>query len=122
MLQNPCKTLGFKKNMVYKIPPGGGKPYPASGLYTGQNYYTLHSNNRSLVFRTYHCIPALKHEYTGHTIYVLYSSDGTLICMTYYLRLEFKPWNSKPIYALQQIATAVVVPRGVGKTSPCTLI
>ena len=24
MLQNPCKTLGFKKNMVYKIPPGGG--------------------------------------------------------------------------------------------------
>ena len=35
MLQNPCKTLGFKKNMVYEIPPGGGggKPYPASGLY-----------------------------------------------------------------------------------------
>ena len=32
MLQNLCKTLGFKKNMVYKIPPGGGKPYPASGL------------------------------------------------------------------------------------------
>ena len=23
MLQNTCKTLGFKKNMVYKIPPGG---------------------------------------------------------------------------------------------------
>ena len=32
MLQNTCKTLSFKKNMVYKIPPGGGKPYPASGL------------------------------------------------------------------------------------------
>ena len=34
MLQNSCKTLGFKKNMVYEIPPGGegGKPYPASGL------------------------------------------------------------------------------------------
>ena len=32
MLQNPCKTYGFKKNMIYKIPPGGGKPYPASGL------------------------------------------------------------------------------------------
>ena len=33
MLQNPHKTLGFKKNMVYEIPPwGGGKPYPASGL------------------------------------------------------------------------------------------
>ena len=24
MLQNPCKTLGFKKNMVFKISPGGG--------------------------------------------------------------------------------------------------
>ena len=23
MLQSPCKTLGFKKNMVYEIPPGG---------------------------------------------------------------------------------------------------
>ena len=23
MLQNPSKTLGFKKNMVYEIPPGG---------------------------------------------------------------------------------------------------
>ena len=34
MLQNPCKTLGVKKIMVYEIPPGrGGKPYPASGLY-----------------------------------------------------------------------------------------
>ena len=35
MLQNPCKTLGFKKNVVYKIPPGGGggKPYPASSLW-----------------------------------------------------------------------------------------
>ena len=40
MLQNPCKTLGFMKNMVYKIPPRGGgggggrdKPYPASGLF-----------------------------------------------------------------------------------------
>ena len=34
MLQNACKTLGFKKNIIYKIPPGvgGGKPYPASGL------------------------------------------------------------------------------------------
>ena len=25
MFQNPCKTLGFKKNMVYEIPPGGGE-------------------------------------------------------------------------------------------------
>ena len=42
MLQNPCKTLGFKKNMVYKIPPrGGGKPYPASGLIVPSNQNTL---------------------------------------------------------------------------------
>ena len=27
MLQNPRKTLGFKKNMVYKIPPGGEVNY-----------------------------------------------------------------------------------------------
>ena len=32
MLQNPCKTLNFNKIMVYEIPPGGGRPYPASGL------------------------------------------------------------------------------------------
>ena len=25
MLQNPCKTLGFKKNVVYKITSGGGE-------------------------------------------------------------------------------------------------
>ena len=25
MLQNPCKTLGFKKNMVYKIAPWEGE-------------------------------------------------------------------------------------------------
>ena len=24
MLQNPCNTFGFKKNMVYKIPSVGG--------------------------------------------------------------------------------------------------
>ena len=47
MLQNTCKTLGFKKIMVYEIPlwgrgvgecvcvwgGGGGKPYLARGLY-----------------------------------------------------------------------------------------
>ena len=38
MLQNPYKTLSFKKCMVYKIArgggggEGGGKPYPAIGL------------------------------------------------------------------------------------------
>ena len=37
MLRNPCKTLGYMKNMVFTISPGGGKPYSASGLYM----YTL---------------------------------------------------------------------------------
>ena len=32
MLQNPRKTMGFKKYMVYEIPLGVGKPYLASGL------------------------------------------------------------------------------------------
>ena len=42
MLQNPRKTLGFKKIMVYKIPPGGGgKPYPASGLKVVQSSLSL---------------------------------------------------------------------------------
>ena len=46
MLQNLCKTLGFKKNMVYKIPPGGGgKPYPASGLIVKgrETFYRRHT-------------------------------------------------------------------------------
>ena len=54
MLQNPCKTLGFKKNMVYKIPPGGGgggKPYPASGLKfgipTSKNIGDMHQTQSS---------------------------------------------------------------------------
>ena len=46
MLQNPRKTLGFKKNMVYKIPPGGGgKPYPASGL-----NQSGHENPKTILF------------------------------------------------------------------------
>ena len=51
MLQNPRKTLGFKKNMVYKIPPGGGgKPYPASGLKM-ENNQTEHSNVLLIISR-----------------------------------------------------------------------
>ena len=32
MLQNPCKTLGYKKNMVYKMGVGG-KPYLTEQLH-----------------------------------------------------------------------------------------
>ena len=39
MMQNPCKTLGFKNNMVYKISPTGGRPYPDSGL-EGEKFVT----------------------------------------------------------------------------------
>ena len=31
MLQNPCKTFGFKKKYGLQNSPWGGKPYPASG-------------------------------------------------------------------------------------------
>ena len=49
MLQNPCKTLGFKKNMVYKIPPGGGgKPYPASGLLVAFFNHHINNNEKAL--------------------------------------------------------------------------
>ena len=50
MLQNPCKTLGFKKNMVYKIPPGGegGNPYPASGLFHQGLHRLLKSNHSNI--------------------------------------------------------------------------
>ena len=41
MLQNPCKTLGYKKNVVNKNPPGGGKPYPASGLLPFKTHNTF---------------------------------------------------------------------------------
>ena len=54
MLQNPCKTLGFKKNMVYKIPPrGGGKPYPASGLYRAHRhlYDTAYFLSHAQIFK-----------------------------------------------------------------------
>ena len=56
MLQNPCKTLGFKKNMVYEIPPvGGGKPYPASGLigYDTNNSRLIHSLQCQFHFASY---------------------------------------------------------------------
>ena len=58
MLQNPRKTLGFKKNMVYKIPPGGGgKPYPASGLnckiYSFQRTITTKIGYPELLFLCY---------------------------------------------------------------------
>ena len=43
MLQNPCKTLGFMENVIYKTPPGGGggggKPYLASGQTVGTHCF-----------------------------------------------------------------------------------
>ena len=48
MLQNPCKTLGFMKNMVYKISPGeGGKPYPASGLINPDLFFLSEVNEET---------------------------------------------------------------------------
>ena len=55
MLQNPCKTLGFIKSMVYKIAPGsGGKAYLASGLIIKIKIRNLDDDNNyfSLILRT----------------------------------------------------------------------
>ena len=41
MLQNTSKTLGFKKSMVYKTPPGVGKLYLAHGLLAFHGYKFL---------------------------------------------------------------------------------
>ena len=43
MLQNPCKTLGFKKKMVYKIPPGGGEVNHIQSMAYKHNFYTVNS-------------------------------------------------------------------------------
>ena len=44
MLQNPRKTLGYKNNVVYEIPPGIGKPYLASCLYVNINIIKYFEN------------------------------------------------------------------------------
>ena len=51
MLQSPRMTLGFMKNMVYKISPGGGKPYPASGLIVLLCLFDLILNVPSIIFQ-----------------------------------------------------------------------
>ena len=56
MLQNPCKTLGFKKNMVYKIPPRGEVNHiqPVAYMFRVVSILcllclkTLHKNNTNL--------------------------------------------------------------------------
>ena len=61
MLQNSCKPLGFKKNMVYKIPlggGGGGKPYPASGLHV----LTRNSRRRLILYSEFHISNTFKNE------------------------------------------------------------
>ena len=52
MLQNPRKTLGFKKIMVYKILPGGGgggdKPFPDSDLLNISAVHQKHKPKRGI--------------------------------------------------------------------------
>ena len=64
MLQDPCKTLGFKKNVVYKIPLGGGKPYPASCLIVEFPYiytsYCKTMNIRGIKFGDFERLTFLK--------------------------------------------------------------
>ena len=66
MLQNPRKTLGFMKNMVYKIPPGGGgKPYPASGLLG--NFCPL-GNISQVHIGSISCFFGINDQYNGQSI------------------------------------------------------
>ena len=70
MLQNPCKSLGFKKKMVYKIPPGGGgKPYPASGLHEVMNQIFDSTDERYTIRHVtgHHSTNVLSVSYTVHT-------------------------------------------------------
>ena len=53
MLQNSSKTLGFKKNMVYKIPPGGGGVnhiQPVASVVKDIN--VIYKNNETILIST----------------------------------------------------------------------
>ena len=85
MLQNPCKTLGFKKNMLSEIPPGGGgggKPYPASGL-AGCITLTV-----ILVSYDNQCYVALTHGTMGWSVIVVFP-DHTHLFFKYILNDNF---------------------------------
>ena len=57
MLQNPRKTLGFEKNMVYEIPPGGGgKPYPASGLFISGDFHRIGLHKYAIYLEISTCV------------------------------------------------------------------
>ena len=59
MLQNPCKTLGFKKNMVYKIPLGEVnhiQPVAYVVLTLSSNYISLVSTCKTSHFGRFKCI------------------------------------------------------------------
>ena len=51
MLQNPCKTLGFKKNMVYKIPPGGEVNHIQPVAYSALHFYSFNLVCNMATFR-----------------------------------------------------------------------
>ena len=61
MLQNPCRTLGFKKNMVYKISPGGGGEVnhiqPVAYLFVVQYFVSIILlRKRELIDLRYNCL------------------------------------------------------------------
>ena len=80
MLQNPCKTLGFKTNMVYKIPlggGGGGKPYPASGLScdTGNSVKTLYFCSREVLRDCFKRANSIEHHCQNR----IFASEHTMV-------------------------------------------
>ena len=81
MLQNPRKTLGFKKNMVYEIPPGGGgKPYPASGLNIAIVMASIILNHS---FRWCHCVWCLLCELILNVLYTFWIMSAGCLSINY---------------------------------------
>ena len=80
MLQNTSKTLGFQKIMVYKTPPGGGKPYLARGL-CGISSKGLKNEFETAVVHEPSVLEQLK-----------------FYCIYNFTIQATKPWNKKPVF------------------------
>ena len=83
MLQNPRKTLGLKKNMVYKIPPGGEVNHiqPVA--------YSFHNPLKTLKLKTLASDCVIKRDVTTvpfliyyDELYMLHPLKSTLILET----------------------------------------
>ena len=74
MMQNPCKTLGFKKNMVYKIPPGGEVNHIKPVAYT-ERFFIVTLTYWFALFQIFP-FPYSKPSHRSITIELNYSDDS----------------------------------------------